>query len=525
MYYNDYSERDRLLVRRWRTEWEVRSGRVNPDQTHQCLLGYDPEKTSAALPPSIIRPFALAQHFYACLECGQEHICYRDARHCPTLISSHDTSILICHFSTQQVSQKADAKFCGTHNDQKIADDNARHDLREENNDRMNLEHSFKRFKPRKSMLYSNSRAQKNQDKNVKENKNQEKPVNDGLVAVYKSHSEKKHPSTTAATKMKNQEESTGEDEEEERENDADEREYLIEKEQKQLMDNEDGGALPEDDDESYESRAVTSERLAPLSNTVYWDEYYSFLDSMEPDFAVKLIDEEEPAVALVGNAIAWIPCVLTEEQCSVIVETTRDLIIRLLALQIQCAGLLGGFETWTKKQRLINSLLVYYSALLQRVVSLVLATPNDDHLSVTQICETLLLQMLADNMSVEDQSCNLIELWHGCAWLQCLHKCGAISLFYGEKHVSKKSKTSASVVVARHNRKTIKKYAASISHVLCHYYRGQALWLRQFILDEAELLNTEQTCAAHSSVSAESCCSNETVSMNSEDDDEWWEK
>ena len=68
------SERDRLLVRRWRAIMQEAEGLYNVDYSHQCLL----ERPSA-----IVRPFVCAPHFYGCRHCGQEHRCYLNPRGYP----------------------------------------------------------------------------------------------------------------------------------------------------------------------------------------------------------------------------------------------------------------------------------------------------------------------------------------------------------------------------------------------------------------------------------------------------------
>jgi hypothetical protein len=425
------SERDRLLVRRWRAIMQEAEGLYNVDYSHQCLL----ERPSA-----IVRPFVCAPHFYGCRHCGQEHRCYLNPRECVAVVDG-DAASMTCQYSGQVLPVTAPASWVGNHADQLIFEDSPG-TCEQYLAAKEGVRYGLVKGKGRERPLYTNMRVRVPRGRRES-------------IHKEKSHVEvpKKCLSKEVAVVVPTPVEE-GETEMEVEDSDCEE------------------GFTG--DLSGY------TEQHQSQTNEAYWDEYYSFLErdglvvrappSQTPCVVAMPMEKEEERVEHFKYSI------LTEEALGELHEKTDLIVKSLLTLFLEDATTLHKSERRTLQERLV----AYFETRIRNILLLVLnAPPLVRPLTPTQVCEALLLSLFLEAYCDEDQYGNRIEVWHACPWLRRLGETGLIGLLCGEvgrKTKKRKRREHYHCVKAR-----VKEAADTLKHCLSHY-KGNGFWLRDFI-------------------------------------------
>ncbi len=527
------NERDRLLVRRWRTLWEQH--RLACGASEQEALEVNVHHQCMRAPPherQIVRPFVCAPHFYGCLQCGQEHLCYGEARRCLACVETRlgDGATLSCQYSGLVLDQLAPPSFAGTHSEQMLQDDNARPenalDRRMASDDHDERQQSRGLYKPRRLMLYSNSRhcrpsrRDHDQEDEVKEPHQR---------AARSTHREKLHPVLGDPDKLARQavqrqkkrkataaDEGEADVEEAEATDTDDDEQEALDAEQQMLVE---GARHLEDwthgeSDYDAHGHGRYGARDPPLGNEAYWDDYYGFLletATTSPQPRPDLAEEE------------------TEEEGPIIIDDDGE-VTRPLALQ---AAVLRGLALPAPVlQRIhqhcrcvlrhlgagdhVDALHQRYFPPVTAVVALVLKATTAE--TPEALCEALLLQLFAAPYWTEDQLGHRLALWHACAWLQARDQSGAVAALFEptrgqrvdaasddedseeERRLRRQRKRRAArrgatgrtpVDSAAFCRRRVASAAAAVQACLAQHCRdGHALWLRHFILSQGDKLN-----------------------------------
>lgn len=542
----DKSERDRLLVMHWRSLWQQHREAVGAagagdgdaftvNTRHQCMLRQ---------PCEVVRPFVCAPHFYGCLQCGQEHLCYRDSRRCISLVSKSDGATLTCQYSGQVLDERAAPKsFVGTHSEQKIADDNARHPLaryladgERGGNEYDEAHQSRGRFRQRRG-CYTNSRItlhrRSREVTTITTTEQASAPLLPVEKAVLKSalkkHREKAHPMMQPVVSgggakrkrkrvIEEQDEDSGGDGDEGKAEAEAEADDAAADEEVQLQDMLDEIVEEEEDGEgqhlaSYwddhyddydDSVGAYGARDSVRSEQAYWDDYYRFLDSVPPyvaDIGCNQVEEMDVMVTPMASSESyswWWWCAPAPPSGS-LVSAVQQLVEQLLRLQTRDAV----------ARELVARVSSYYVArvsavqhLLARVAGTTTASSSVSRLTDDQLCATLLLRLFGETYWAEDGLGNRIAIWHACPWYAQLEESGVIAVVYGERSSwaiadDMEDGPRKRPKMATLTRKRIEQWATLVKRALSEHYAGQPQWLRQVILGAFGKLNTD---ASHQS-------------------------
>jgi len=486
---HDVSERDRLLIRRWRAILQERQALYNVDYSHQCLLEQ---------PSAIVRPFVCAPHFYGCIHCGQHHRCYLNPRDCVAVVDS-DSASMSCQYSGQVLPVTAPATWVGNHNYQRDFEEcpTTCEEYLAASNKR---KRSRANYKPRERLLYTNSRIK----------------MPRGSREKVETHREKKHPEevqmnnflssigcrTAGTIEAEGKTKTVVEEEMMEEETEETDRKTKYEK--------------AEDDYDACDNGRYT-EREQSETNEEYWDDYYSFLD----ESGLLLPPQTPPIIPMPPTEdVEEIPMVFnetlvnekTEEE---IHERTRVIVENLLNLHLQerKCNTAEEFSLLTstdlsfihrddpgsllhRRRALQERLIHYFEERIKRIVLLVYNTPQmmthpEERPPSTLICEALLLNLFHKAFSDEDQYGHRLEIWHVCHWLKEMGRKGIVGILYGEATLTtlengekvkknKKNKRRKRLKTDL-NRNKVKQTSETILHCLSHY-KGCGFWLRHFI-------------------------------------------
>jgi hypothetical protein len=478
------SERDRLLVAHWRSVWQAQHDTFVVDTRHQCMLQQ---------PSQIVRPFVCAPHFYGCLTCGQEHLCYRDARRCLAFVCERDGATLTCQYSGQVLSARAPPTFVGTHSEKTIADDNARHPLERYLVDERDDHHqTYGRFRPRRPMLYSNSRVRVTP-------KSESLPASvPASCSPAKNHREKPHPMLTTprptTVKRKRARKTAVEEEKEESTTtsveEVDETDEQVREEDMLAEVAEECAAADYEEWDSVGAHCYVT-RDTPCPDAVYWDEYYHFLDEAVPPTTVEVLaDREEMEIVSPSLSAELLTASVAEPDWwytpvpASLVHHTEKLVHRLLSLQTRT----------DVEHAVVTRVSSYFVARIQAISTVLTAVNAGVTLTEEQLCAALVLRLFGETYWDEDCHGHRIAIWHACAWHTQLEQCGAMSFLYGERVADtidedaarprKRAKTTGLT------RKRVEQWATHVRRALSQHCKGQPQWLRQFILESRGKLN-----------------------------------
>lgn len=206
-----------------------------------------------------------------------------------------------------------------------------------------------------------------------------------------------------------------------------------------------------EQEDEMMKIDAIPMQ--GKFNNRAYWNEYYQFLYS----FKVAVIPPPPPPPP---------PAPITEVSRNLGVEEKVADRVRLLIdmLLRQHKKLQSSLFEQVKKE-----LIAYYVPVTYRFVLLVYERLKQPKLN--DLCDAILLELLRDSYSREDQCGYRIEIWHRDVWLKELYDTGLMSQLFGDKKRKKKPFNL--------NKTNIKTMASLVLQSLSLYH---ANWLRQFI-------------------------------------------
>jgi hypothetical protein len=192
------------------------------------------------------------------------------------------------------------------------------------------------------------------------------------------------------------------------------------------------------------------------FNNRAYWDEYYKYLHT------IKTITTTTTTTTI--NKKSGIK--IEEDNVADRIRLLIDNLLRHHSRKLEASI----FES------LKSELIAYYTPLIYRI--LLLVCEQLQYSKLNDMCDAILLELLRDTYSREDQCGYRIEVWYRDAWLKELYDSGVMSQLFVEKKRRKKNDPTK-IKPLNLNKNNIKTLAGGILQCLTDYH---AHWLRRFI-------------------------------------------
>lgn len=518
-----------MLIRLWRRRWSQQKGLYNSDDRHQCLH-HDRS--------SIVRPYVCAPHFYACVQCGQEHRCYGDARHCWPAVDPNDTGNVCCLYSGASLPLQPPTDFVGTFREQQIAKDNAGVSLASY------LAHTAEqprmtraKYRPSRPLLYTNIRLNVASLRDKPKQKKTKKPY----------HREKRHPSLTTTAKSPPSPSSSTSTSSEELE-EVPKADGISALSSEETVDDD-------DDQEGICSVQRFMERRLSYTNEEYCDSEFDFIHQHLAPLPAPPKQHTDTACERNVQSVVVRRDLISVHDRQLLHDSVGLLVSQMCALQ-RLAYSPGG-TTMTEGDRV--QLQVFFARRAEAVALLLFNSPvmtrlseerrvalakhnasvttvsrserheiitachrDNEHqngeeayaLTLPQIAEALMLHLFAEEHCDEDQCGNRIVVWPRHPWLAHVVDCDLTPVLYGDrvdfwcdtgqkrqrvtprvsttttvkktKHRSLRLGETTVVLAAPYSQKRVKQAVKIIRDSLAHY-KGHGFWLRHFILDHGK--------------------------------------